>query len=280
MGKLIQFWRKDAINKLIALVVLVIIVVLGVLVAILANPPGGKSFVDRFLPTATMSVGDVFKNSELTATAKSDLTRTATIPTITTMPFTPMVTSTSAATPSPAAKPPVPTSTPVAITNTPAATQTATLSLAPSKTPLANTITTSPTPIPMSGECPPRKNEQVGKVLEIVDGATIRVLIGDLVYVVRYIGLSLPEDPNFADLSRVSNGQLVFAKEVKLYPDGVDKDEANRLLRYVLTADQVLVNQELIHQGLAGAVNSPYSCAKQFLSVEQDAKDKHSGMWK
>jgi endonuclease YncB( thermonuclease family) len=123
-------------------------------------------------------------------------------------------------------------------------------------------------------------NEQVGKVLEVVDGNTIRVLINDLVYVVRYIGVDLPQDPNFTDLSRYTNGEIVYAKEVKLYAEGADVDENNRLLRYVVVGDSILANQELIRRGLATAAKSSFACAARFLAAEADAKTDRSGIWK
>ena len=117
-------------------------------------------------------------------------------------------------------------------------------------------------------------------MLEIVDGNKVRVLIGDLVYVVRYIGVDLPQDPNFAQLSSYQNGQMVYSKLVKLYAEDIDKDESNRLLRYVVVGDSTLVNLELIRLGVATAAASTYGCSAQFSAAEQDAKANHVGMWK
>jgi endonuclease YncB( thermonuclease family) len=116
-------------------------------------------------------------------------------------------------------------------------------------------------------------------VVEVIDGITIKVLIGDLVYVVRYIGVNLPDSPGIAQLSTVQNGQLVFMKDVKLFSDGEDRDASNRLLRYVTVGESLLVNQELVREGLATAVTTNYSCAASFASAQDQAKAEKLGIW-
>jgi endonuclease YncB( thermonuclease family) len=140
--------------------------------------------------------------------------------------------------------------------------------------------TPSRTPLAASGSCLPEKEAQAGTVVDIVNGNTVRVLIGDLVYAVRYIGVVAPEDPNFAQLSSYQNSQLVYLKKVKLYAEDKDKDESNRLLRYVVVGDSLLVNQELIRLGVATAATSTYGCSIEFSAAEQDARANHVGMWK
>lgn len=269
MGKLIQFWQKDIINKLIVLVVLVILLVAGTLIYILAVPPGGRSLRDSFFPTPTLSTDEIFKRGEQTATAVAMLTQAAVVPTITTMPFTPMAAVLEATETATAAGPePSATGTP------PQPLETATP---------APTASATRRAVSASANCPPQAGEQTGKVLEIIDVRTIRVLIGDLVYVVRYIGVEPPQDANFADMSRIVNADLVYAKEVKLYAEGAgsaDIDDANRLLRYVVVGETLLVNQELISEGWARASDSVYACAGDFLQAEQDAKSGLRGTWK
>ena len=267
MDNFLHFWRKDAINKLIVLVVIVIVFAVGFLIFSLATLPGGETFLASFIPTPTLSTGEIFKRGEQTATAQAVLTRAAVIPTITTMPFTPQVTLRK---PSPTA-----TSSVILPTATVAPTEPN-----PETSPSTSTPTPTRRPSVAGVACFPQKNEQVGKVLEVIDGFTVRVLIGDLVYVVRYTGLVLPEDTNDAEISRVTNAQLVYAKEIKLYADTPDKDESSRLLRYVVVGDGILVNQELISQGLAAAENSPNACSEDFQAAEQDAKSGLKGMWK
>lgn len=268
MRKLLQFWQKDALNKGIVLVVLVILAGIILQVYLLAATPGGKIFVNSFFPTPTLSIDEIFNRGEQTSTAKAVETRTAVIPTITTEPFTPL------------AQAFTPTLTPTASVLQAAATPTGRLS-----TPTPATTTTpgaTPTrkPASLTGSCPPGKVVQVGKVVEVVDGNTVRVLIDGLVYVVRYIGIDLPQDPAFAQLSAATNGQIVFAKEVQLYADSTDKDDNNRLLRYVVVDRSTLVNLEMIRRGLGTVSLVSFACSSDFTTAEKDAKTDHSGIWK
>jgi endonuclease YncB( thermonuclease family) len=273
MGNLIKFWRKDIINKLIVVVGLVIVLTLGIQIYILTATPGGEAFMARFRPTQTLSVDQIFRLGEQTATAEAASTSRAFIPTITTMPMTPRVIS-------PSGTPTASVTAAAQATQTPTTAATSTPTTAPSSTLAAGpSVTPTSKPVSASGSCPSRKNEQVGKVLEVIDGNTVRVLINDLVYVVRYIGVDVPKDPNFTDLSRFINGELVYAKEIKLYSEGTDADENNRLLRYVVVNDSTLVNQELIRRGLATAATSSYVCAADFQAAEQAAKTDRSGLW-
>jgi endonuclease YncB( thermonuclease family) len=272
MLNLIRFWRKDIVNKLIVLVVLVIVVIVGIQIYFLVFTPAGKTLVARFSPTQTLSVQDLFKHGGETTTAEAVQTLKAVIPTITTMPFTPMANLQKAS---------------VTATNTPKAPG---ASLTPGPSPLPTTAPGTPTIVPsitptrlptsLGGTCLVKTSPQTGKVVDVIDGNTIRVLLGDLVYVVRYIGVEVPEDATFAQVSSATNGQMVFAKEVKLYADGADKDAANRLLRYVVVGNATLVNQALIRAGLATALNAAYSCTGDFAGAEQDARSAHAGMWK
>jgi len=115
--------------------------------------------------------------------------------------------------------------------------------------------------------------------MDIISGTTVRVLIGDLVYVVRYLGVVAPQNPSFAQLSQSQNGQMVYLKNVKLYAEDIDKDESNRLLRYVVVGDSTFVNQELVLQGLATTAATPYGCSTEFSAAEQYAKTNHIGLW-
>lgn len=257
MQAFLRFWRKDAVNKLIVLVVVLMIAVAGIQLYLLFGTPRGQALLSNIQPTATLSVEELFQRGEATKTASVQQTLAAVVPTITTMPFTPMVMSpTPTATMAPRLDP---TFTPT-FAGTPFPTQTR-------------------TPAALSDDCPPGKEYQQGKVVEVIDGNTIRVLVDDLVYVVRYLGVDLPENLTMAQLSTVQNGQWVFMKEVKLFSDGDDKDASNRLLRYVVVGESLLVNQELIRQGYATASTTTYSCAARFSAAENEAKMEKQGLW-
>jgi endonuclease YncB( thermonuclease family) len=267
MGKLLQFWRKDIINKLIVLVLLLVIVVMVTQVYFLVGTREGKTLLSSFIPTPTLSVNKIFLSGAATTTAEAELTRTAIIPTITTRPFIPKVQPSSPSKTSTGSKP-LPSATFALPTSTSTPTLLKTFGSTPTRTSTSR-----------SGNCLPNKEPQMGKVVDIISGTTVRVLIGDLVYVVRYLGVVAPQSPNFAQLSQYQNGQMVYLKNVKLYAEDIDKDESNRLLRYVVVGDSTLVNQDLILRGLATAATSSYGCSAEFSASEQSAKTNHIGLW-
>jgi peptide/nickel transport system permease protein len=157
-------------------------------------------------------------------------------------------------------------------------------------TPLAARATRTPTPTDTPGvadtlstasltvqstvafaACIPDNPPQIGRVVDIIDGNTIKVFIGEYVYVVRYIGVEVPDtsEPNGME-AEYKNADLVYQKEITLIPDQTDKDARGRLLRYVLVGD-TFVNYELVAQGLAQAADAPpnSACAEYFQGAEQ-----------
>jgi endonuclease YncB( thermonuclease family) len=297
MQKLSTFWKQDFVNKLIVIISVFLVLGVSVIVALLFLMPAGKSgaaVIGEIFPTRTLEPRMV-----LTHIAESVLTQSAAAtasvpPTITTMPFTPFV------------KSPTPESgsaleliqaspSPTATSTLPAPTAT----LSPSSTP------TLPTPIPTKSivnptsatlkptssatsqigsaanlACIPANPSQKGKVVDVLDGNTIKVLINGLAYVVRYIGIDIPANPNYAKLAAITNGDLVFAKEVTLIPDVTDKDANGRLLRYVKIGDQ-FPSIELLEKGLATAIDTPpnSACARTYQSTEQAARESKTGIW-
>jgi hypothetical protein len=115
-----------------------------------------------------------------------------------------------------------------------------------------------------------------------MDGDTISVLLDDeKTYSVRYIGIDAPEsEERFFTESFDANSNLVLQKDVILIKDVSERDQFDRLLRYVIV-DNVFVNLELVKIGLAKAVSYPpdLSCADSLLSVEGEARGAQVGMW-
>jgi micrococcal nuclease len=87
----------------------------------------------------------------------------------------------------------------------------------------------------------------IGTVGEVYNGDEIRVVINDQAYDVRYIGIDAPDGEG----PTAANSTLVAGKQVLLITDVTDVDEYGRLPRYVITADGVFVNLELVRQGQA-----------------------------
>ena len=122
---------------------------------------------------------------------------------------------------------------------------------------------------------------EVAKVIQVIDGDTITVAGG---YRVRYIGIDTPEiypvkEAYGAEAWR-ANRLLVEGKEVRLERDVSQTDKYGRLLRYVYV-DDILVNAELVKQGLAEAKAYPPDIKYQDLleAMESAAKAAGRGMW-
>jgi endonuclease YncB( thermonuclease family) len=127
---------------------------------------------------------------------------------------------------------------------------------------------------------------QTGRVVEVVDGDTIRVLLDSdgRVHSVRYLGIDAPGlKGDSADWGRAAwarNSELVYHKQAVLVRDITDSDAGGTLLRYVLMED-VFVNHAMIRDGLAiAAVAAPdTSCLNALLAAEQQARAEARGIW-
>jgi endonuclease YncB( thermonuclease family) len=255
MKRLIDFWKQDIINKLIVIVSLLLVGGVFAFINMLTNLPDGKSLSDavsQLLPNSSGSITEqpLVNTSKWTATPLG-------------FHIPPTIIYASPTNP-----PTIPA--PVLETETPA------LGLPP-LTPSAELATSTPTigVTPLAAiniNCIPDHPKQNGKVLEVVDGNTIKVLVDGLVYIVRYIGVSAPENKFTIVIARQVNSMFVFGKEVTLIADVSDKDDRGRLLRYVLVGD-AFINLNLITQGLGSALDIPpdSACAQTFRQAEQSA---------
>jgi len=141
----------------------------------------------------------------------------------------------------------------------------------------------TPSSFPLA-PCIPGNARQTGKVLDVLDGNTIKVYMEDKVYFVRYIGIQVPKYGEVQELygqaAMLKNSSLVFGKEVSLIKDVSDKDSAGRLLRYILVGD-TFVNLELLKAGFATAVGVPpdTACVQAFQDAEQSARQAQVGRW-
>ena len=112
----------------------------------------------------------------------------------------------------------------------------------------------------------------------VIDGDTIVMADGARV---RYIGMDTPErgEP-FFDEATEYNRRLVEGRRVQLVEDESETDRFGRLLRYVL-ADDILVNAELVREGLAEAkrYKPDVKFADCFDALMQEARDERRGLW-
>jgi endonuclease YncB( thermonuclease family) len=101
---------------------------------------------------------------------------------------------------------------------------------------------------------PERYPAELGIVIKVIDGDSIRVKIKDEMFEVRYIGMNTPEYGENTDQAAINatnqNRKLVEGKQVALYRDVSDTDRYDRLLRYVFI-DGIFVNRELVTGGYA-----------------------------
>jgi micrococcal nuclease len=119
------------------------------------------------------------------------------------------------------------------------------------------------------------------RVIQVIDGDTIIVEGG---YRVRYIGIDTPEVYPEAEAFGLeawqANRRLVEGNEVRLERDVSQTDKYGRLLRYVYV-DDVLVNAELVRQGLARSEAYPPDTKYQdrLEEMEAEAKVAGRGIW-
>jgi len=134
--------------------------------------------------------------------------------------------------------------------------------------------------------CIPNNPPQTGKVVDVVDGDTIKVLLDQdgKTYSVRYIGMDTPENTSqveyFGPEATAKNAEMVYGNTVTLIKDVSETDRYNRLLRYVLV-DGIFVNYELVAQGYANTASYPpdIACIPTFQSAEQQAAAAQIGFW-
>jgi len=266
-----RIFSKNVVTVLIIVVILLLVAVLAVNAYLFINSPIKESLISDLFPTKTLNLKQLVTRAALTAEANATPTPE---PTITTMYFTPRVaveTSTSELQ--------LPTlAVPTSVPPTPIPTQ-----AAPTAVTLKATQTATAVKAPVNGDmaCIPTNPSQTGKVLDVVDGNTLKVMIDGLTYTVRYIGVAVPSGPAYANAAAFENGKLVFTKVVTLIPDATNKDASGRLLRYV-TLGNAFVNNEMIAKGWGSAVDSPpnSACTQTFSTAEQAARAAKLGQWK
>jgi len=124
------------------------------------------------------------------------------------------------------------------------------------------------------------------RVLKVIDGDTV-IIDHPKVERVRYLGIDTPEtlkpdspgDP-FSKQATVFNERLVLGKDVTLEIDEEKYDPYGRLLAYVFI-DGILVNEELVREGLARAFfigpNRKYE--SRIYKAQREAQNNKKGIW-
>ena len=134
---------------------------------------------------------------------------------------------------------------------------------------------------------PPGPEPITAEVIEVIDGDTIDVLIGGERERIRYIGIDTPEFDYetgvaecFASEAKARNEELLAGGTVGLLADVRERDDYNRLLRYVYVGEES-VGEQLVAEGYARAVYikpdvAHYSMLKE---AENEARAKGAGLW-
>lgn len=125
-------------------------------------------------------------------------------------------------------------------------------------------------------------------VTEFVDGDTIKVDMNGTTETIRFIGIDTPEthDPRkpvecFGQAAAAHTKEIIGDQPVRLEADSLstNRDRYNRLLRYVYTADNKLVEAEVIRDGYAFAYTSfPFSKLEEFRQYEKEAREANRGL--
>jgi micrococcal nuclease len=127
----------------------------------------------------------------------------------------------------------------------------------------------------------------VGQVVEVIDGNTIRVNLGDRAETVRYIGINTKETnlptrgpERSGGEGAEANRELVARQQIRLELDAQERDREGRLLAYVYVADK-MVNAELVRRGSAEIMTVQPNVRHRdlFVTLEQEARDERRGLW-
>ncbi len=135
------------------------------------------------------------------------------------------------------------------------------------------------------------QNRRYFRVVEIVDGDTIKIDYNGSVEPVRLIGIDTPEvvDPRkpvqcFGRDASTEAKKLLSGKNVYIEFDQSqgDRDKYGRLLLYIWRKDDNLfINDYLVRQGFAHeyTYNLPYKYQAQFKAAEAEAREAGRGLW-
>lgn len=128
------------------------------------------------------------------------------------------------------------------------------------------------------------------RVLDVVDGDTIKINLDGKTEVLRLIGIDTPEtvDPRkpvqcFGKEASNKAKELLLGKRIRIESDESQdvRDKYNRLLVYVFREDGIFYNKYMIEQGYAHeyTYELPYKYQSEFIEAELLAKTNQKGLW-
>ncbi len=119
---------------------------------------------------------------------------------------------------------------------------------------------------------------QTEQVVEVIDGDTFRTEKGEAV---RLLGINAPElDDLGGDIAKDVLTFMIYNREVQLKKDISDRDDYDRLLRYVYV-DGICINAEMVRLGYAEARFFPPDTLYKsiFENNEKVAVRNRRGLW-
>ncbi|MED4206818.1 thermonuclease family protein [Neobacillus mesonae] len=127
------------------------------------------------------------------------------------------------------------------------------------------------------------------RLVETIDGDTIKVMVMGKIETVRYLLIDTPESKKpglcvqpYAREAAIRNEQLVKGGILSLeFEQGNTKDSYGRLLAYVYVDGQS-VQEKLLLEGLARVayiINPPYKYLQEYQSDERMAKEDKRMIW-
>ena len=127
------------------------------------------------------------------------------------------------------------------------------------------------------------------RVVKVDDGDTITVDMNGQDQTIRLIGVDTPETHHpskpvqcFGQAATEFTRSLLEGEQVSLVADPLNsnRDKYQRLLRYVYTEENLLVNAEIIKQGYGFAyLNFNFTKLGEFEALENEARQNNRGLW-
>ncbi|MCX8000342.1 MAG: thermonuclease family protein [Leptospiraceae bacterium] len=116
-----------------------------------------------------------------------------------------------------------------------------------------------------------------GKVVSVMDGDTIRVLVGSKQVKVRLFGIDAPERSQaYGKKAEQELKSLIWKKKVRVVVK--DTDQYGRTVGLVFLGD-LEINLEMVKKGFAW-VYREFNMEKKYLEAEEVARKSEIGIWK
>ena len=110
------------------------------------------------------------------------------------------------------------------------------------------------------------------EVLDVIDGDTIDVRVGGRRERIRYFGVDTPERGDRCFDEATERNEALVGEEVLLLPDLRERDQFDRLLRYVFTPAVESVDARLVAEGLGEAWRQDGAYRDELLALEDNAQ--------